>query len=180
MIMLTMTGRGRAITYSLEQRGSPQRTNPQLQRAYDQSIADRLPLSQHSNLSEVNLAARDDSRISLVKDLYHQGLVLSGADCYNAAAILQHGSRSSDFLLAHDLAILAISMGVERARWLCAASEDRFLVSIEQKQRFATQFEPVNHKLLPVDRDVTDLHRQMMDADTLSVAQSRESRLARG
>src|SRR5436190_1379819 len=61
-------------------------------------------------------------------------------DYYRAAMILQHGDVAEDYLLAHEFCVVAISKGDARAKWLAAASEDRFLMNIDRPQRFATQF----------------------------------------
>ena len=42
--------------------------------------------------------------------------------------ILQHGGGPEDYLLAHELCVVAIGRGEER-KWLAAASEDRFLMT---------------------------------------------------
>jgi hypothetical protein len=49
-------------------------------------------------------------------------------------------SRPDDYLLAHELCVVAIGKGEKRARWLAAASEDRFLMALKRPQRFATQY----------------------------------------
>ena len=64
----------------------------------------------------------------------------TGADNYYAAMILQHGEKPEDYLLAHELCIVAISKREAKAKWLAAATEDRFLMMIGHPQRFATQF----------------------------------------
>ena len=43
--------------------------------------------------------------------------------------ILQHGGEPEDYLLAHELCVVAIGRGEERAKWLAAASEDRFIMT---------------------------------------------------
>src|SRR6266508_3877901 len=65
-----------------------------------------------------------------------------------------------DYLLAHELCVVAISKGNTEARWLAAASEDRFLMSIDRPQRFGTQFRSdgvnTHFKLYKMDSGVTD------------------------
>ena len=53
----------------------------------------------------------------------------TGADCYHAAMILQHGGEPEDYLLDHELCVVAIGRGEERAKRLAATSEDRFLMT---------------------------------------------------
>lgn len=84
---------------------------------------------------------RDEQRELRVKQLLATGSLDTGVDYYHAAMVLQHASSPDDFLLAHDLCVIAISKGEGKAKWLAAASMDRFLVSIGRSQRFGTQFQ---------------------------------------
>ena len=54
--------------------------------------------------------------------------------------VLQHAAAPEDCLLAHELCVTALIKGEERARWLAAASEDRYLMKIGRPQRFGTQY----------------------------------------
>ncbi len=84
---------------------------------------------------------RDAARLARVKQLYRGQKLQSGLDYYHAAMVLQHSSGSEDFLLAHEFCIVAVSQGVEPAKWLAAASEDRFLTNSGHLQRFGTQYQ---------------------------------------
>lgn len=83
---------------------------------------------------------RDVLRLARVKQLYHGQALQSGLDYFHAAMVLQHSGSADDYLLAHEFCIVAISLGVEQAKWLAAASEDRFLQNIGRPQRFGTQY----------------------------------------
>ena len=54
--------------------------------------------------------------------------------------MFQHGSAPDDYLLAHALAVVAISKGERGAVWISAATLDRYLQSVHQPQVFGTQF----------------------------------------
>ena len=54
------------------------------------------------------VARRDEARLKRVKDIY-QRLMTGGDDYFNAALILQYGNTPQDYLLAHELAAVAIS-----------------------------------------------------------------------
>jgi len=105
----------------------------------------------------------------------------TGADCYHAAMILQHGDIAEDYLLAHELCVVAIVKGEDRARWLAAASEDRFLMNIGRPQRFGTQYrsEGVGGtvRLCEVEPGVTDELRSAMDVPSLKEAKAIEAEL---
>jgi hypothetical protein len=64
----------------------------------------------------------------------------TGENLYYAAFIFQHGQNPEDYLFAHILATEAIDRGYDKAIWISAATLDRYLQSIGQKQVFGTQY----------------------------------------
>jgi hypothetical protein len=129
------------------------------------------------------LMLRDEARQQRVKELIAAGGAQSGADYYHAALVIQHASEPDDHLLAHDLCVIAIAKGEPRAKWLAAASLDRFLTKVGRPQRYGTQFLS-NHasrppKLLPVDPNVPDALRRELGVPTLEEAQATERRMAK-
>lgn len=127
------------------------------------------------------MSVRDRARLARTKELYIQNRLQTGTDFFNAALILQHGDLPEDFLLAHELCVVAIMKGKSQAKWLAAASEDRFLMNIGRPQRFGTQYrsDPINApmKLYPVDPTVTDELRRALNVPTLAEAKAREAEL---
>lgn len=87
------------------------------------------------------LKERDASRRKRVYVMMDLGEVRTMKDLYRAAVILQHGHDAADFLTAHRLAVLSAIMGHKTARWLLAATLDRYLMAIGQPQVYGTQFE---------------------------------------
>jgi hypothetical protein len=85
----------------------------------------------------------DDAREVRVKELLQQGLLRTGTDYYRAALVFQHSGNPDGTLLAHILAEVALSKGEPAGLWLSAATLDRYLVQIKQKQIFGTQFKPL-------------------------------------
>jgi hypothetical protein len=108
-----------------------------------------------------------------------------------SSLILQHSLTSEDYLLAHELCVVAISKGKPNAgaldaRGLAAASEDRFLMSIGLPQRFGTQYPvedenaPVTrYKLYKTDSGVTDELRRLMNVPSLAAAKAHEAEMNR-
>ena len=86
------------------------------------------------------LAKDDEQRRKDLRRMLAAGDVRTGTDYYHAAMIFQHGQNPDDYLLAHVLAMDAVAMGSKDARWLSAATLDRYLLSIWQPQVFGTQF----------------------------------------
>ena len=131
------------------------------------------------------MVENDRKRRKRAYDLYRAGSLRTGPDLYHAAMILQHGESPEDYLLAHELSIASLVLGDQRAKWLAAASEDRFLKSIGRNQRFATQFgkddkPDAKWKLYPVDEQVTDVLRGIMQCPSLEQAKRQEEQLNQG
>jgi hypothetical protein len=132
---------------------------------FGQSAADNLKLTelytvdqaarQGNNIDWVKLSSDDEKRRQEVHRMLSAGEVRTGTDYYHAAMVYQHGQTPDDYLLAHVLAVDAISLGSKDARWLSAATLDRYLRSIWQPQIFGTQFygeplvqEPINPSIV--------------------------------
>jgi hypothetical protein len=124
-------------------------------------------------------------------EMYRAGELKAGEDFFHAAMILQHGSRPEDFLLCHELCITAIFVHgdqkggwIRRAKWLAAASEDRFLGSIGRNQRFGTQYKTHDPdpqwRLDPVDDDLTDWIREAWSVPPIVEAKRREIEMNKG
>jgi hypothetical protein len=89
--------------------------------------------------------------------------------------------KLEDFLLAHEFCVVALAKGEKEARWLAAATEDRFLMNLGRPQRFGTQYrsadpdDPVRlHKVGP---GVTDGLRKEMGVPSLAEARGREAEM---
>jgi hypothetical protein len=86
------------------------------------------------------VAPQDAARRVRTKALLDAGALHSADDFWHAAFIFQHGDKPQDYLLAHGLAIIAAAKGRHDATWIAAASLDRYLHSIGQKQVYGTQY----------------------------------------
>ena len=156
----------------------------ELARMYRDDQADRSPTDARAIDWSV-VAVRDRARLARVKEMYAQNKLQSANDYYHSAMILQHGDVADDFLLAHEFCIVAIAKGKNDrdARWLSAASEDRFLMNIGRPQRFATQYRSEGRtspmRLYQVDTSVTDELRRGLDVPSLAAAKAREAEFNR-
>ncbi len=112
---------------------------------------------------------RDRQRLLRIKELYRGRLVRTPEEMYWAAMVLHHGSVPDDYRLAHDLSSAAMLAGYVPAVWLCAASEDRLLVSHGKLQKFGTQYRVVGRclELHPVDPSTTDEERATYNVPSL-------------
>jgi hypothetical protein len=94
-----------------------------------------------ANVDWTGLYYHDADRRKRLHAMLSEGGVKTATDYFHAAMIYQHGQNPDDYLLAHVLAVAAISKGCKDARWLAAATMDRYLRSIWQPQIYGTQFD---------------------------------------
>jgi hypothetical protein len=88
-----------------------------------------------------NVVSKSDAeRRVQTRKLLADGALHTGKDFEEAAFVFQHGDSSQDYLLAHTLAMIAVSKGNATAIWIAAATLDRYLENIKQKQIFGTQY----------------------------------------
>jgi len=139
-----------------------------LERANSQSTAPQSSKSAlHKIYDDDQENRNEDARHLLraqVRQLIAEDEVQTGEDYYYAAFIFQHGQKSEDYLYAHVLAVTAVGKGFAPAKWLCAATLDRYLRSIKQPQIFGTQFGngPAVYDMSPYDKDMlSDKIREM-------------------
>ncbi|HMJ92700.1 MAG TPA: hypothetical protein VK472_01235 [Allosphingosinicella sp.] len=112
-------------------------SNPRMKAIFDADQADR---KDGVGIDWNKVTPRDEARRAETKALLDSGKLRSGDDYYWAAFVFQHGNSSNDYLLAHVLASVAIARGHGAATWISAATLDRYLQNIGQKQVMGTQF----------------------------------------
>jgi len=161
--------------------------NRELEKIYAEDQSDRTP-SGGGPLDWSIVRPRDLARHQRVLELYRAGELKTGKDLFHAAMVLQHGDGPEDFLLSHELCVTAVFAHsnepgdwIKGAKWLAAASEDRFLGAIGRKQRFGTQYKTHDPdptwRLDPVDDGVTDAIRHAWNVPTLDEATRREAEM---
>jgi len=111
-------------------------TNAEMTAIFDADQADRSSAAIDWSL----VGPRDRARAARTKTLLDDGALASADDYYHAAFVFQHGAEPNDYLLAHTLAMIAVARGRPDATWIAAATLDRYLQRIGQKQIFGTQF----------------------------------------
>jgi hypothetical protein len=122
--------------------------------------ADKLPSYDWQQMSK-----RDEERRKLTHSLMEQGKLQTGEDFYDAAFIFQHGQSPDDYLLAHVLAVEAIAHGEHSAIWISAATLDRYLQSLGQKQIFGTQYSDGKYAFYLQHRNDKNLDAEMQAFD---------------
>lgn len=120
------------------------------------------------------LTRRDMERRQQVKAMLAAGSVRTAHDFFNAAMVFQHGQATEDHSLAFSLATISRTLDPDNgeAKWLSAASFDRYLVSHNMPQWYGTQSMiprgSMTETLRPVDPNaVTDEERVALNVPRL-------------
>jgi hypothetical protein len=125
---------------------------------------------------------RDQERRDAVQRLVADGRLQTGEDYYQAAWIMNHGDKPDDAWQAHKLALKAAELGHRPARWLSAASYDRWCMYQGRPQKYGTQYvsDGQRQRLWDVLPETTDEERATWDvpplADQLRKAEEATSR----
>ena len=123
--------------------------------AEDQAVRQNAKPGQFRDIATVRKMIADDAaRRTRTRTLLDSGRLTTAEDYYAAAFVFQHGSKPDDFLLAHTLALVATARGMKEASWIAAATLDRYLQVIGQKQIYGTQSREA--KDMPLTREPYD------------------------
>lgn len=117
----------------------------------------------------------DQARRVEVMRYLAEGKLASADDFFNAAMIFQHGTCADHYKLANQFSEKAMNMGNHDARWLYAASLDRYLMTLGKPQKYGTQYQQ-NQKtgkweLYTVDPATTDEERARYDVPPMAETQ---------
>jgi len=162
--------------------------NEEVARMYAEDQSDRQP--KDGKPIDWNVAGpRDEARQKRVMELYTADALKTGKDYFLAGMIFQHGEKPEDYLLCHELCVAAVFKSgrnekpswLPTAKWLAAASEDRFLLSIGRAQRFGTQFTADQPNSLwhldKMEEGISDALRKAWEVPTLAEAKEREAEM---
>jgi hypothetical protein len=183
LLALFLAGGPRELASARQQAPEPAASsdNAELAKMYDEDQGDRAPSATGRPIDWKVVGPRDRQREARVKSLYESGALRTGKDYYRCAMVLQHASKPEDYLLAHEFCVVALAKGEKAARWLAAATEDRYLMNRKLPQRFGTQYfsagpnQPTRlHEIAP---GVTDALRHELGVPTLAEARRRETEM---
>ena len=158
--------------------------NAEMRKIYeeDQSARSGIKPGSKSATDWATIQKQDAERRAATRKLIDSQHLQTGKDFEYAAFIFQHGGQPDSYLLAHTLAIVAVSKGNVTAQWIAAAALDRYLMAIGKPQVYGTQFqsigsEPVSQE--PYDRDViSDKLRTLIGIPT-TVEQEKQLQMMR-
>jgi hypothetical protein len=127
------------------------------------------------------LRERDAARRARVRELAAAGALERAEDCYYAALVLHHGGEAAEVEQAHRLALTAMEQEYRPARWLAAATLDRWLMMQGRPQKFGTQIVPDGRcfRVGEVDPATTDAERAAWDVRPLARQIARAAELNR-
>jgi hypothetical protein len=150
---------------------------------YDQAVSDRIAALYQADQAVRaaptgtggEIAEADRRRRVEVLGYLEASQVQTTRDLVYAAFIFQHGNCPEHYLLANRLAQIAMEAGDPEARWIYAATLDRYLMHQKVPQKYGTQYTVVDgrYELYPVDPATTDEERAQYNVPPLAVAQSR-------
>ena len=155
--------------------------NREIYQMYEEDQADR-PSDPNVKADWRAVSERDSARRKRVLELFRAGSLKAADDYYHAAMIFQHGSTAGDFDLAHQLSLKACELDPTHraARWLAAASKDRYLMTLGKPQLYGTQFkrDPGGPWVLyPVDPSISDEERARWNVPPLAELKKRAEAL---
>jgi hypothetical protein len=131
---------------------------------------------EHANQAKFNtlkykaMRARDLERRQRVMGMAAMHELQSAEDYFHAAHIMNHGATSVDAEHAYQFALRSSEMGHRPARWLAAASYDRWQMYQGKPQKYGTNyvFDGQGDRLWDVDPATTDAERAEWDVPPLA------------
>lgn len=159
--------------------------NAELARLFEQDQAARKNMSVDSlEAAAIQKLIREDSlRRVRVGELLGSGSAQTADDYYHAAMVFQHGADTAAYRRAHELAEKAVALDSTHrsAKWLTAASWDRYLMQQGKPQWYGTQFTwqaGEEWALYEVDTTkVTDDERRRLGVPSLEASRHRADSL---
>lgn len=157
--------------------------NPELERLYTEDQADRA--AEMGKIDWSVVGKRDEERRKRVLEIIAQGGAKEAADYVHAAMVLQHGHAPEDFDHANQWCLKALELDPDYpgARWLAAASKDRYLMNLGKPQLYGTQSRKDQTGpwyVWQVDPSITDEERAKWDVPPLARAKARVDALNGG
>jgi hypothetical protein len=116
------------------------------------------------------MRARDRVRRKHVMEMVAASKLHTAEDYYHAAHIMNHGDTPDDAENAHRLALRSSELGHRPARWLAAASYDRWQMYQGKPQKYGTNYvyDGRGDRLWDVDPNTTDEERAEWDVPPLA------------
>ena len=116
------------------------------------------------------MRGRDLDRRERVMEIFAANELHTAEDHYHAAWIMNHGDTPDDARNAHLLALRSSEFGYRAARWLAAATYDRWQMYQGKRQKYGTNYvyDGRRDRLWDVDPQTTDEERAAWDVPPLA------------
>jgi hypothetical protein len=116
------------------------------------------------------MRVRDLERRERVMELVAANKLNTAEDYYRAAHIMNHGDTVDDARNAHQLALRSTELGHGPARWLAAATYDRWQMYQGKPQKYGTNYvyDGIRDRLWDVDPKTTYEERAKWDVPPLA------------
>ena len=124
-----------------------------------------------ANTSEYKaMRGRDRERRERVMEIAAANGINTAEDFYHAAWIMNHGDTPDDARSGHMFALRSSELGYRPARWLAAATYDRWQMYQGKPQKYGTNYvyDGQRDRLWDVDPQTTDEERAAWDVPPLA------------
>lgn len=144
--------------------------NDELASLYKADRQERVDQPQVNTLEYRAMRARDLQRRERVMVMAAEDGLQTAEDYYHAAHIMNHGDTIDDARNAHLFALRSSELGYRPARWLAAASYDRWQMYQGKPQKYGTNYvyDGRQDRLWDVDPTTTDEERAQWDVPPLA------------
>ena len=114
--------------------------NDELVNLYTADNQERIDQPKGNTAEYRAMRARDRERREQVMEMMAANELHTAEDYYHAAHILNHGDTSEDAENAHRFALRSNELGYRPARWLAAASYDRWQMYQGKPKKYGTNY----------------------------------------
>lgn len=137
---------------------------------YEGDKQERMDQPKANTAEYKSMRARDQERREGVMEILVANELQTPEDYYHAAHIMNHGDTPEDAENAHRLALRSSELGYRAARWLAAASYDRWQMYQGKPQKYGTNYvyDGRGDRLWDVDPNTTDEERAEWDVPPLA------------
>ena len=144
--------------------------NKELRLLYETDKQERIDQPKVNTLEYKSMRARDLQRRERVMEILAANQLATAEDYFHAAHIMNHGDTIEDARNAHNLALRSSELGYRPARWLAAASYDRWQMYQGKPQKYGTNYvyDGREDRLWDVDPETTDKERAAWDVPPLA------------
>jgi hypothetical protein len=155
--------------------------NNELQTLFRADQDERINHPQVGTSEYLTLRERDAERRKRLQMIIASDELTEAEDYYIAAWVLNHGETVAEIWQAHNLAKKGAELGLRRARWLAAATFDRWLMYQGKPQKYGTQIVPdgKRQRIWDVEAATSDAERAEWDVPSLAEMEKRAEEVTR-